>query len=235
MSAIRIFLSSVIRRHLPYLLVCWLPCASFAAEIPPIRQAIDRFLQSHAASLPGKASFVIGNINAQGLPDCAQLTVAMAEHAKPWGRSMVAVGCQGETPWRLYVPVQIHVAVDYLVSARPLRAGQIVSAEDVGTRPGDLFDLPATTLTDPAQAIGQVITSTLPTGRPLRRDLLRSPQVIQQGQTVKVISAGDGFQVSSEGQALNNAAAGQVVRVRLPSGQIASGTASSDGSVRVGY
>ncbi|MCC6828765.1 MAG: flagella basal body P-ring formation protein FlgA, partial [Novosphingobium sp.] len=42
------------------------------------------------------------------------------------------------------------------------------------------------------------------------------------------------FQVASEGKALGNAIAGQVVQVRMNSGQTVRGLAQADGTVRVG-
>jgi flagella basal body P-ring formation protein FlgA len=206
-----------------------------AMDSQPIRQAIGDFLQRQSATLPGKASSTIGAINAQSLPDCRQLEVTMADSSRPWGRTNVLVSCLDGANWRLYVPVQIHVAVDYLVSARAIRGGQILEAADLTLRPGDLYDLPASVLTDAAQAIGQISVTALPAGSPIRRDLLRAPLIIQQGQTVKVVSTGVGFQVNGEGQAQNGATVGQMVKVRLPSGRIISGTATSDGSVAIAY
>ena len=59
--------------------------------------------------------------------------------------------------------------------------------------------------------------------------------LVRQGQTVRVISRGDGFSIQSEGRALNNASDGQVVQVRMPSGQTISGVVHSDGNVEVNF
>jgi flagella basal body P-ring formation protein FlgA len=67
----------------------------------------------------------------------------------------------------------------------------------------------------------------------LRSDQLIAPWVVQQGQSVKMQSSGPGFSVSSEGKALNNAAAGQLVQVRTNSGQTVSGIARPGGIVEV--
>ena len=71
----------------------------------------------------------------------------------------------------------------------------------------------------------------MPANRPLRAAMLNQPLVIRQGQNIKLVAAGKGFQVSREGRALNNAVPGQVVQVRLASGEIIRGTARSDGTV----
>jgi flagella basal body P-ring formation protein FlgA len=153
--------------------------------------------------------------------------------ARPWGRTHVKVRCAEGATWSLYVPVQIHVTVDYLVSARPLRAGQLIAEADITRREGDLAELPADVLMDPAQALGQSANVSLPANRPLRATMLSQPLVVRQGQNVKVVATGTGFQVSSEGRALNNAASGQVVQVRLSSGEVVRGVARRDGTVGV--
>ncbi|MNF10643.1 Flagella basal body P-ring formation protein FlgA precursor [compost metagenome] len=57
--------------------------------------------------------------------------------------------------------------------------------------------------------------------------------MIKAGQPVQVMAQGNGFNISGSGKAMNNAAAEDSVRVRMASGQIISGIASDDGSIRV--
>lgn len=207
-----------------------------ATPVAPIQRAIVEFLDVQNKGLPGQASYSIGAINASGLPDdCRNLNVTMDANARPWGKTHVNVRCTEGSAWSLYVPVDIHVLVNYVVSARPLTAGQVISAADIRQRQGDLADLPQGILTDLAQAIGQLTHVSLPADRPLRADMLRQPWVVKQGQNVKVVSGGISFQVSSDGRALNNAAAGQVVQVRLASGQVLSGIAQQDGAIAIAY
>lgn len=209
---------------------------AWAADIVPIQRAIAEFLDVQNKGLPGQASYSIGAINASGLPDdCRNLNVTMDTNARPWGKTHVNVRCTAGSTWSLYVPVDIHVLVDYVVSARPLRAGQVISAADIRQRQGDLADLPQGILTDLTQAIGQLSRVSLPADRPLRADMLLQPLVVKQGQNVKVVSGGVSFQVSSDGRALNNAAVGQVIQVRLASGQVISGIAQKDGTVSIAY
>ncbi len=223
---------SLLAALLPLLLLIGSPVR--AADVEPIQRAIADFLRVQIKNLPGQARFKIGAINAGALPaGCSNVEVRMDAGARQWGKTHVNVRCTEGASWKLYVPVQINVAVDYLVSARPLSAGQLIGEDDIARRKGDLAELPAGVLTDPAQALGQASNVALAADRPLRADMLRQPQVVKQGQSVRLISGGAGFQVASEGRALGNAAAGQVVQVRLGSGQVVSGIARSDGTVGI--
>jgi len=72
-------------------------------------------------------------------------------------------------------------------------------------------------------------------GTVLRQEMLKISPVVQQGQTVKLISTGEGFSVSAEGQAMGKANEGQIVQVKVASGQIVSGIARNGGQIEVGF
>lgn len=217
--------------------ICCLALPVQARQDPvPVRAAIEAWLRTQTAGLPGEVSLDVGDLDpGNQLAPCGNFDISRPAGARPWGRSNVLVRCLDAAGWRIYMPVQIRVLADVLISARPIARGQTVAAADITSEPGDLSELPANILTDPALAIGKVAAAPIPTGRPLRADLLKAPLVVRQGQSVKVFSRGPGFTVSNEGRALNNAAAGEIVQVRLGGGQVVSGVASPGGSVELRY
>ena len=206
------------------------PLASAHQDPGPVRRAIESFLRVQIKGLPGQASFTIGAIDPQNqLVACPAFTVSMPPGARAWGRTNVSVHCEMAGGWRIFVPVHIRILGNYLITARALVQGQVVGA-------GDLADLPANILTDPAQAIGKTVAQSVSSGQPLRSDMLRQTLVVQQGQSVRVVSQGPGFRVSAgAGRALNNAAENQVVQVRMPNGRIISGLARDGGVVEIAY
>jgi flagella basal body P-ring formation protein FlgA len=206
------------------------PQASDAA----VRKAVDQYLRGQMRSMPGEASYQIDTIQTAALPPCERFSVAATPGARPWGRTSVTVRCIAGANWSLLVPLRIQVIGRYIGTGRGIGPGQTIVASDLVEQSGDLGELPAGVLTEPAQALGQVARTSLPAGRPLTSDLLRPPNLVQQGQSVRVVSRGNGFQVSSEGRALGNASQGQVVQVRLGNGLVVSGIAESSGIVEVG-
>jgi flagella basal body P-ring formation protein FlgA len=202
----------------------------------PVKKAIDGWLKTQTKGLPGQVSWEIGGLDpGNQLSPCGSFDISRPAGARPWGRTHVVVRCLGEAGWRVYVPVHLRVKADYLISARPIAQGQAEVIDDIATELGDLSELPANILTEPGLAIGKVASSSIPAGRPLRADMLKSQTVVRQGQTVKVVSRGPGFAVANEGRALANALEGQVTQIRLVSGQVVSGVAKADGTVEVGY
>lgn len=218
-------------------LCVWYGCGTGYAQNSDasIRKAVDDFMRIQIKGLPGKASYTIDSIQSGSLPQCSGFDVTMTAGAPSMGRSSVSVRCLAGASWTLLVPVRILVLGQYLVSTRSITPGQTLAAGDVSTQTGDLGELPAGTLNVPEQAIGQVARSGLPAGRPLRLDMLKAPTVIQQGQSVKIISRGPGFQVTNEGKALGPGVIGQVVQIRLTSGQVVSGIARSNGEVEINF
>lgn len=205
-------------------------------EVAPVRKAVEDFLRVQTKGLPGQVSFSVGSIDPNNhLPPCPALEVSQAAGARTWGRTTVTVRCAIDGGWSLFVPVQVRVVADYLVTAKPLAQGQIVGESDLARLSGDLAELPSGVLTEVQQAIGRSLTISVAGGRPLRSDMLRQATVVHQGQNVKVVSRGPGFEVANEGRALNNAGEGQVAQVRLTNGQVVSGMARAGGYVEVGF
>ena len=124
---------------------------------------------------------------------------------------------------------------EYVITAAPLAQGHAVGATDIVKIKGDLTSLPNGIITDASQAIGRTVVISLPSGAPLRGDSLRTQPAVQQGQSVRVVSSGPGFRVSTEARALNNASEGQIAQARTASGQVVSGIAKAGGVVEVSY
>lgn len=206
------------------------------AQQSPLIGAIEDYLRTQTQGLPGKASFTISPLSAQTrLAPCSAFEPFVPPGRQLWGRTNLGVRCLGPGNWTIYVPVQISVVGNYLVAARNLVVGSVLTPADVTVRQGDLCALPASILTDQAQAIGKTMKNSLAASQPLRSDQLIAPWAVQQGQNVRIVSSGDGFSVSSDGKALNNAAEGQVVQVRTNTGQTVSGIARPGGIVEISH
>ncbi len=212
-------------------------CASAGTQdIGVIRKTVDHYLRQNTAELPGQVTLSVGAIDPRlQLPSCDTPEAFLPAGSRLWGNSTVGVRCQSATPWTIYVPVSVRIMALTAVATRPLSAGQTVSQADVALQSSDLAQLPPGVITDPALAIGKTVIIGASTGQAFRHDMLRAPQVIQQGQTVKLTAKGNGFQVTSEGKALANATLGQVVSVRTQSGEVISGIAKQNGVVEVNF
>lgn len=222
-------------RLLACLLCLFAATAAPAAETDVVLDTAERFVCQQTQGMPGKVQIKMGSLDVARLPACTAHEAFAPPGSRLSGKTHVGVRCLGPAIWSVLVPVQISITGNYLTTARPLVAGQALTAADIVVVSGDLTTLPAGIIGDPQTVIGKTLRNSLGAGQPLRADQLLAPLVIRQGQTVRVISAGPGFSVSSEGKALNNAAEGQVAQIRMASGQTVSGVAKADGSVEISF
>lgn len=216
--------------------------ASFGQSAPQfqdtneLRTVAEVFLSTQTQSFPGQTNITVGKIdNRLKLPACDNVSPFLMPGSKPWGKITMGIRCAKPSSWIIYVSAQISVMADYYVAATPLSSGQVISATDIRKVNGDLTSLPIGAITNPTQAIGRALNISLTSGSVLRTDAIKSTLAIQQGQSIKVISTGPGFQVSTEAMALNNANEGQIAKAKTISGQMISGIARIGGIIDISY
>lgn len=202
------------------------PASIEQAQLAQIHKSVEQLVHRQTAGLPGKVSFTLGAIDTRlNLPACPAPEAFIPAGVRLWGSASVGVRCSGSNPWTIYVPVSIKILTGVVVAAHALVQGRMIEPSDMVMQEADLGQLPLAVITEPRQALGRIATLGIAPGQPLRQDLLRSPPVIQQGQSVTLRAQGAGFKVSAEGKAVTNAAEGQVAQVRTPSGHTVSGIA----------
>ena len=201
-----------------------------------LRQTIERFLSTQASGLPGQVSVSVGAIDPRlNLAACPAPEAFLPNGSKAWGRTTVGVRCSAPTPWKIFVASTVRVQGEYVAAAVPLAQGHVIQPADITKIKGDLTALPAGIITDPALVVGYTVLRSLALGAPLRSDVLRGQKVVQQGQSVRIVSTGPGFKASTEGKALSNATEGQAAQARTSNGQVISGIAKIGGIIEVVY
>jgi len=198
-----------------------------------IRKTIAAFVHEQTLTLPGQVTITVNEIDQRiSLPVCPALEAFLPPGGRLLGNSTVGIRCTSDMKqWTLFVPVQIKVSVSLLVANSSLQQGHVLRAEDIGGQKSEL--LQTGIFTDPLQAIGKVLKYSVRAGQVLKQDILRAPYAVKQGQTVQIKVEKQGFKVYADGQALNNAAEGQMVKVKTSSSQVVSGIVQSDGAVNI--
>jgi len=203
-------------------------------SLDEVTAAVERFVRQKTVNIAGEASIGITSPDPRlHLGKCNNLETWLPSGNKLWGRASVGVRCREPVAWSIYVPVMVKVSGSALVAARPIGKGQVLEAPDVQPQVRDLTQHPGGVLTSPDQAVGKTAATSIQAGDLLRPEMLRLPLAIRQGQQVMLVAQGAGFKVSSEGTAMGNATAGQVVPVKTRSGQIIKGIAKGEGVVEV--
>lgn len=217
--------------------------ASAHAAEPPAQQdpaALVRlaqdYLNGQASHLPGKVTVQVHALDQRiHATACTDPQAFLPGNSRLWGHTLVGVRCNAPQRWTLYLQADIIIHGNYLVSTSALTRGQTVESSQFTVVSGDLTRLPSDLVTDISQAEGKALTISLPAGTPLRTSALRAQTTIQPGQPVKVISHGNGFDISAEAQAITPAEAGQRVEVRVAGGGVVTGIAGNGNTVLVNW
>ena len=199
-----------------------------------IRAVAEALAARTVATYPGSARYRVSDPDPRlRLPVCTSMEAFVPPGSRAVGRTNIGVRCLAPKSWQVFLTAEIRVDVPFLVTARPVTAGQTLDAGDVAVRHADLASLAPGTLDDPAQLAGKTVRTALPAGQALREEMLRAATVVHQGSQVVVYSAGSGFRVSTSGRAVNDAAAGESVQVKLENGQVVRGVARGSGEIEV--
>lgn len=163
-------------------------------------------------------------------PSCEQPSFTVTGTTKLWGNVNVLARCASE---KRYLQVAVQATGNYVVAAVPVARGSVLQSNSVTLKRGRLDQLPPRTMLDINQAQDAVSLRDLAPGQAIQLSMLRQAWRVKAGQQVMVVANGEGFSINSEGKALNNAAVAQNARVRMSSGQVVSGTVSSDGNILI--
>ena len=140
---------------------------------------------------PPGASISLGPTSgASAMPTCtAPLAVTLSGMA-PYEQAQVRCPALG---WTLYVTVTVAQSEAVVVAARPLTAGQTITAEDLMVKTMPVQDFAGRQVfTDPAQIGGASAVMSMAAGMIITQNAVQAPLVVQSGQivTVHVYSGG---------------------------------------------
>jgi flagella basal body P-ring formation protein FlgA len=168
------------------------------------------------------------------LAPCGNVEAYMPPGARLWGRSRIGLRCvDGMSKWNVSLPVTVKAFGQAWVVRGQVMAGSPVNQGDVVLAEVDWAEDTSPVLYDPSLWLGQTAARNLSTGQVLRQGLVRPTQVFPAGTQVRVVAEGPGFAVSSDAQALSAGVVGQLTRVRMDNGRIASGLVMDARTVRI--
>lgn len=170
------------------------------------------------------------------LPTCVQPEPFLPNaNQTPLGRVSVGVRCGADSRQVRYLQAQIDIIGSYVVAARDIERGTLITAEMLSERGGNLGELAAQALTDEKDIVGKIAQRPIRSGSTFLTQFLQAPHLVERGQRVTVIAQGSSFRVSREGEALENGALGDRVRVRFDSREIMTARVSDQGILVVDF
>lgn len=146
----------------------------------------------------------------------------------------VTVKCQGEKPWSVHVPVRISTYVAITIAAEPLPRGVAIPLTSLRQERRDINQLNHGHFAAPELVAGRIPRRALPTGAVVTPGDLELERVILRGSKVAITATANGITVQMPGKALDDAAAGESLRVEnLSSKRVVEATAVRAGVVEI--
>jgi flagellar basal body P-ring formation protein FlgA len=198
--------------------------------------AREHLEQAARAQLTGRVEVQMGYLDPRlRLAQCAQpLETFQASGARPTGRTSVGVRCPDITGWTIYVAANVDIFGKALVTTRSLPRSADLAPGDVQLVETSLANLGAGYLNDSADIDGMVTRRPLPAGTALTPAMVKAPRLVRRGDRVTLVGGEGPIQVEMLGEAINDGARGERVRVRaLNSQRIVEGWVVSASVVKV--
>ncbi|MEQ9745369.1 flagellar basal body P-ring formation protein FlgA [Pectobacterium actinidiae] len=190
---------------------------------------INQFFASRFQGSTNTVNVVVKSPESQW-PQCEAPQITLPGNTKMWGNVSLSVRCGQQ---RRFIQTEVQVTGNYVTSARLINRGTTLTEKDIRLTKGRLDLLPLRPILTLAGAQGAVLLRDLTPGQVITASMIRRAWVVKAGQSVQIIAQGEGFTINGEGKAMNNAAAGQAVRVRTANGQIVSGITNEDGIILI--
>lgn len=196
---------------------------SMAMDPSQVRQSMETFMVKYSNRLLthlGKKTRVEYSIGAFDpslvIGDClAPLHVEVRDQAgQVSSRINLEVSCRKGTPWALYIPVDMSIYTQVVVSTRPLGRGDGIQEGDVELQEAEVGRLNGQYLATLDGAIGLCAKHFLPQGSILGAQALDEPLVIKRGDAVLVSANTDIVSVKMPGIALMDGRRGEQIRIK---------------------
>ncbi|MCE3606142.1 flagellar basal body P-ring formation chaperone FlgA [Massilia sp. P8910] len=175
--------------------------------------------QAETAGL-AEAQFTVNVATPRAAPPCAKPVEIEAVDTRTPARMRFAVLCPDAGGWRYEYVLRGSVSALVAVTAAPVAAGQMLTAQDVTLERRDI-----TTLSDAIgsaeAATGQATRRSLRAGEVLRQAQLSAPLLVKRGEPVVMLARFEAIEISTAGEALDAGALNALVRVRnLANGRV---------------
>lgn len=188
-----------------------------------------------SASQPLRMDISLGALDSRlRLASCSKVEMYQPAGTRLWGKTRLGMRClEGATKWNVFLPVTVKAEGKAWVLNHDVVSGAALTQADLMQADVDWAEDASPVLVDQSQWLGQVAMRTLASGQVLRQNMVRPAQVFQAGAQVRVLAQGEGFQISTDGQALSAGVVGQPTRVKMESGRIMPATVLDARTVRL--
>lgn len=216
-------------------ILCATALVQVKADDDNLLQLVHQFLYEETQAL-GEEVVIDLRPPSPHLPECVQPKPFLPNaNQAPLGHVSVGVRCGEDSRQVRYLQAQVDVIGDYIVAARDIERGTVITSNMLSKRGGNLGELSAQAITAEEDIVGKITQRPIRSGSAFLAHYLQAPHLVERGQRVTVIAQGSAFRVSREGEALENGALGEQIRVRFGSREIMTARVTDQGILVVDF
>lgn len=154
--------------------------------------------------------------------------------ARKLGPTNVGVRCQGEKPWTIYLPVNIKVYGEAVVSKRALPRGTILHPGDLTLAKRELSRATNGYYIDIQQLVGMSLRRSLARGSILQPKIVKQRHLVKRGDLITILAESNSVTIRVKGKAMMDGFRGQSIRIKnFRSKRELQGEVVAPGTVRI--
>ncbi len=224
---------------MPVMLLLLLLSPVAQADIEPvdhIRDAAEEFLAGQLGADGDDVEVKIGRVDERlRLHRCEEpLEASLPPGGRPDGNTAVNIRCAGPVTWSLYVPATVERHARVVVARRNLSRQQTLGKGDLRMERIETSRQASHYFEDMSEVVGLQTRRALRQGQIIGQQHVNERQVIRRGQRVTIMAENGSVAIRMQGEALEDAVAGDHIRVRnTSSGREVEGEVLESGTIRV--
>lgn len=198
------------------------------------QQILDKVTQFIAETalreLSGQATVRVVPTSLTLIADCGgevQVFIPQGRALRP--QTTVAVKCLKGAGQPVYLRADVAVEGPYVVAAQTINPNQIIRADMLEEKMGDVLKLPAHYRTSPERLIGRVATQRTLAGQSLRVAGTRGAHSVKRGDVVRIEARTAGLVITTQGEAMSQAEAGETVQLKIQNGKLVQAVLNQQG------
>ncbi len=154
---------------------------------------------------------------------CQDLKFSVISRNHQSGYFKLGVLCRDSESWHSTFNAYVINPRNYFLAAHTLDEGQIIKDSDISVLHDFKAATPTAIVSKKQQILGYTVARPIEKGKVFQRADLKLTKNLARGQTIKIISRGNGFLISNQGTLLNSPRNGQSARVETASKQVLTG------------
>lgn len=148
------------------------------------------------------------------LPEGARLKVRLPDRDRVLGRMSFQVDVIAPPHHATYwATARVEMLAEVVVARRTLGRGEVLAADDLTTAPFPLSRLPAGTVKQADELLGQQVTRRVQPGEPVTEQAVAAPPVVLRGDRVTLLVRRPGLEITAVGEAREDGAPDHVIEV----------------------